>query len=180
MYKQKAAFYYAGFAVLFLKSCVAHLMDVLLRRLLCRVVTEESRRRSGGGEAGLIDANTMSHDDHVVITLPSGWLGSAWPQSVHSPTVQSGRGRGWGLSEPRPRPLAVVVGGLHLEDVGDDAVNLHVPDEAGKEQLLGDGGADQPQGRQTQQQLGQPGGLMKDCSVVKTVHRSNACCLKSV
>lgn len=67
----------------------------------------------------------------------------------------------WGvgrrLSHPHRR-LAVVVGGLHLEDVGDDAVDLHVPDEAGEEELLGDGGADQPEGRETQQQLGQPGG----------------------
>lgn len=77
--------------------------------------------------------------------------------------MQSDKGRGWGLSEPR-RPLAVVVGGLHLEDVGDDAVDLHVPDEAGEEQLLCDGGADQPEGRETQQQLGQPGGETKGCS----------------
>lgn len=71
--------------------------------------------------------------------------------------MQPDNDRWWGLSEPRPRALAVVVGGLHLEDVGDDAVDLNVPNEAGKEQLLCDGGADQPEGRETQQQLGQPG-----------------------
>lgn len=60
-----------------------------------------------------------------------------------------------GVSDSRVR-LAVVVGGFHLEDVGDDAVDLHVPDEPGEEQLLCDGGAYQPEGRETHQQLGEP------------------------
>lgn len=52
--------------------------------------------------------------------------------------------------------LAVVIGGFHLEDVGDDAVDLHVANEPGEEQLLRDGGAYQPEGGQTHQQLGEP------------------------
>lgn len=97
-------------------------------------------------------------------------------------TVQRcNRTRVWGrgLSEPR-RPLAVVVGGLHLEDVGDDAVDLHVPDEAGEEELLCDGGADEPEGRETQQQLGQPGGETKCCRAVRNVRRLNCCRMKLV
>lgn len=50
--------------------------------------------------------------------------------------------------------LAVVVSGLHLEDVRDDAVYLHVADEASKEQLLCHRCTHQPQGRKTKQQLG--------------------------
>lgn len=86
---------------------------------------------------------------------------------MQSDKRRGGRGSGVGgrgLSDPRRR-LAVVVGGLHLEDVGDDAVDLHVADEAGEEQLLGDGGADQPEGRETQQQLGQPDRQRKGCRV---------------
>lgn len=56
----------------------------------------------------------------------------------------------------RGQRLAVVVGGVHFEDVRDDAVDLHVADEAGEEELLGDGGADQTQGGKPQEQLGQP------------------------
>lgn len=50
--------------------------------------------------------------------------------------------------------LAVVVSGLHLEDVRDDAVYLHVADETSEEELLGDGRTHEPQGRETQKQLG--------------------------
>lgn len=62
---------------------------------------------------------------------------------------------GGGASDSGVR-LAVVIGGFHLEDVGDDAVDLHVTNEPCEEQLLGDGGAYQPEGRQTHQQLGEP------------------------
>lgn len=54
--------------------------------------------------------------------------------------------------------LAVVVGGFHLKDVGDDAINLHVADETGEKELLCDGRAHQSERRETQEQLGQPGG----------------------
>lgn len=49
--------------------------------------------------------------------------------------------------------LAVVVGGVHFEDVGNYAVNLDIPDEAGEEQLLGDSSTHQTQSRQAEQQL---------------------------
>lgn len=62
---------------------------------------------------------------------------------------------GGGASDSGVR-LAVVIGGFHLEDVGDDAVDLHVTNEPCEEQLLSDGGAYQPEGRQTHQQLGEP------------------------
>lgn len=52
---------------------------------------------------GLIDANTISHD-HVVITLPSVWLGSAWLRRFHSPTVQSDKGLGEGPLRAPPTP----------------------------------------------------------------------------
>ena len=41
--------------------------------------------------------------------------------------------------------LAVVVGRFHFEDVGDDAVNLDVADEAREEELLSHTSADQTQ-----------------------------------
>lgn len=112
----------------------------------------------------MIDANTISHD-HAVITLPScaGCLAAEVSQSNGAIGQEVG-GRGRGLSDPRRR-LAVVVSGLHLEDIGDDAVDLYVPDEAGEEQLLGDGGTDQPESRETQQQLGQPDRQRKGCRV---------------
>lgn len=120
-----------------------------------------------GRWGGMIDANTISHD-HAVITLPSCARRLAAELSQSNGAIGQkavgGRGRGRGLSDPRRR-LAVVVGGLHLEDVGDDAVDLHVADEAGEEELLGDGGADQPEGRETQQQLGQPDRQRKGCRV---------------
>lgn len=57
------------------------------------------------------------------------------------------------VSDPR-HGLAVIVSGLHLEDVRDDAVDLHVADEPGEEQLLGNSCTYQPEGGKTQQQLG--------------------------
>lgn len=58
-------------------------------------------------------------------------------------------------SDPRDG-LAVVICGLHLEDIGDDAVDLNVTNESSEEQLLCDRCTDEPQGREPQQQLGQP------------------------
>lgn len=50
--------------------------------------------------------------------------------------------------------LAIIISGLHFEDVRDDAVNLHVANEPSEKQLLGDSCTYQPEGRETQQQLG--------------------------
>lgn len=162
----EVAIYCAGFEVSFLKSRVAYSMDLLLRHLLCRMVTKESiRRRSdcGGGGAWLMQIQyVMTTQWSLCRAAPDAWL-----PRFHSPTVQSDKRwevGGQGLSDSRWR-LAVVVGGLHLEDIGDDAVDLHVPDEAWEEQLLGDGGADQPESRETQQQLGQPDRQRKGCRV---------------
>lgn len=55
-----------------------------------------------------------------------------------------------------PHQLRVVVCRLHAQDVGDDAVDLHVPNQSCKEQLLRQGSTHQPQGRQAQEQPGQP------------------------
>lgn len=44
--------------------------------------------------------------------------------------------------------LAVVVGRLHFEDVGNDAVDLDVPDETGEKELLSHRSAHEPQGGQ--------------------------------
>lgn len=52
--------------------------------------------------------------------------------------------------------LAVVISGLHFQDVGDDAVNLHVANEASEKQLLCYCCTYEPKGWETQQQLGQP------------------------
>lgn len=52
--------------------------------------------------------------------------------------------------------LAVIISGLHFEDIRDDAVDLHVSNETSEEQLLCDCCTDQPEGRETQEQLGQP------------------------
>lgn len=43
--------------------------------------------------------------------------------------------------------MAVVISGVHFEDVGDDAVNLDVSDEAGEKQLFSHGSVHQTEGR---------------------------------
>lgn len=50
--------------------------------------------------------------------------------------------------------LAVIISGLHFEDIWDDAVDLHVADEPREKQLLCDSCTYQPEGGKTQQQLG--------------------------
>lgn len=57
------------------------------------------------------------------------------------------------MSDPRDC-LAIIIGGLHFEDVRDDAVDLHVANEPCEKQLLCDSSTYQPEGRKTQQQLG--------------------------
>ena len=45
---------------------------------------------------------------------------------------------------------------LHLEDVGDDAVNLDVPDEAGEEEILQRLRVERPEGREEEEEPGEP------------------------
>lgn len=54
------------------------------------------------------------------------------------------------------RVLAVVLGRLHLEDVRDDAVDGHVANQAGEEELLRDARVHEAQGRQAGEDAGQP------------------------
>lgn len=92
------------------------------------------------------------------------------PRSLGDPVVFTAQQSEWktGSASDSGVRLAVVIGGFHLEDIGDDAVDLHVADEPSEEQLLCDCGADQPEGGETHQQLGEPekGGRRK----------SNMCC----
>ena len=45
---------------------------------------------------------------------------------------------------------------LHLEDVGDDAVNLNVPNEAGEEEILHSLRVEGPQGGEEEEESGEP------------------------
>ena len=45
---------------------------------------------------------------------------------------------------------------LHLEDVGDDAVYLDVPDEAGEEEILQSLRVERPEGREKEEEPGEP------------------------
>lgn len=55
------------------------------------------------------------------------------------------------------RVLAVIFSCLHLQNVGNDAVNGDVTYQAGEEELLCDAGVHESQGWETCQYTGQPG-----------------------
>lgn len=55
------------------------------------------------------------------------------------------------------RVLAVIFSCLHLQDVGNDAVNGDVTYQAGEKELLCDAGVHESQGWETCQYAGQPG-----------------------
>lgn len=55
------------------------------------------------------------------------------------------------------RVLAVILSRLHLEDVGNDAVNGDVTYQASEEELLCDARVHEAQRRETSQDTGQPG-----------------------
>lgn len=67
----------------------------------------------------------------------SDWL------AVEFFTVQCCNYKWHSVSDPRDR-LAIIISGLHFEDVRDDAVDLHIANEPGEKQLLGDSCTDQP------------------------------------
>lgn len=61
------------------------------------------------------------------------------------------------MSVCRVGVLAVILSRLHLQDVGNDAVNRDVTYQAGEEELLCDAGVHEAQGWETSQDTGQPG-----------------------
>lgn len=60
------------------------------------------------------------------------------------------------MSFCRVTVLAVVLSCLHLENVGNDAVNGDITYQTSEEQLLCDAGVHEPQGWETSQDTGQP------------------------
>ena len=65
-------------------------------------------------------------------------------------------GGGRGLLLVGAAQVVLIFFRLHLEDVGDDAVDLDVPDEAGEEKILQSLGVEGAEGREKQQQPGEP------------------------
>lgn len=61
------------------------------------------------------------------------------------------------MSFCRVTVLAVVLCCLHLENVGNDAVNRDITYQASEEKLLSDAGVHEAQGWETSQDTGQPG-----------------------
>lgn len=61
-----------------------------------------------------------------------------------------------GVSASGLAVLAVVLGRLHLEDVGNDAVDGDVTDQACEEELFRDAGVHEAEGWETSQDTGQP------------------------
>lgn len=60
------------------------------------------------------------------------------------------------MSFRRVTVLAVVLSCLHLENVGNDAVNGDITYQTSEEELLCDAGVHEPQGWETSQDTGQP------------------------
>lgn len=61
------------------------------------------------------------------------------------------------MSFCRVRVLAVILSRLHLEDVGNDAVNRDITYQASEKELLCDARVHEAQGWETSQDAGQPG-----------------------
>lgn len=73
------------------------------------------------------------------------------------------------------RILAVILSRLHLEDVGNDAVNSDVTYQAGEEKLLCDAGVHEAQGRETSQDTGQPEETNTQQVQQSNVHQRQQC-----
>ena len=63
------------------------------------------------------------------------------------------------LSNPESRltsELGLVLRGLHLENIGDDGVDLHVADQPGEEELLEHVGLEGAEGGEDEEEVGEP------------------------
>ena len=88
------------------------------------------------------------HDLLLPGLLPLEGRGRAWRGGL--------RGGGGGLFLVRPAQVVLILLGLHLEDVGDDAVYLDVPDEAGEEEILQGLWVERPEGGEEEEEPGEP------------------------